>query len=300
MRADELVATSFHSMGTDVTVLSRPADRQAAVSTVTEIFGTWDARFSRFRADSELSRLNRSGGRPFNASEPMIDVIAAAVRAARATAGLFDPTVGPLLVGLGYDRTFDAIDHDAPETSISDWRAGRWTEIEMSRDARWIRLPPGVGLDVGGIAKGMAVDASVAALTSAGISPVAVNAGGDLAVSGSLEGGWHIALDDANDRTVVLHDGALATSSVLRRRWRRGGHEHHHLLDPRTGMPAEGDVVSASVAAASCRAAEVAAKAALLLGPDRAAAFLSARRLGGVLLLRSGEVQSVGEWRGAA
>ena len=279
---------------------ARPSQLGAAIDIVRPYFEAWDERFSRFRSDSELSRLNLSAGTSFPASEPMIEVVAAALAAARVTGGLFDPCVAPRLIALGYDGDFAALAADRPASRLATWSAGAWREIELDRAAGWIRLPAGTTIDLGGIAKGMAVDGALALLEQEGIVPGCVNAGGDLGVIGALEQGWPIGLDEAGARTVVLDAGALATSSVLRRRWRIGSEERHHLIDPRTGMPATGSVVSASVAARSCREAEVAAKAALLLGVTEAASFLDRHRLAGVLTLRSGAVLDIGEWRTAA
>ncbi|HET8570346.1 MAG TPA: FAD:protein FMN transferase [Candidatus Limnocylindria bacterium] len=299
MHAHDLAAASWFSMGTDVSVLAPPDRLTDATNAVHALFTEWDRRLSRFRFDSELSALNRAAGTPFRASSVLFETVSAALTAARATDGLFDPTVGGRLVALGYDATFDALPADRHAAPLPDWPMSAWRDISLDGASQSITLPRGVTIDLGGIAKGMAVDAAVAAATDEGITPIAVNAGGDLAVSGAIDGGWPIALDDAG-RSVLLHDGGLATSSVLRRRWQLNGEPMHHLLDPRSGLPSGSDLVSASVAAPTCRAAEVAAKAALLLGSDRGAAWLAARRLTGVLVLESGSVIDVGERREAA
>lgn len=293
----ELASASFRSMGTNITVFAPIADRDASLALVRGVFTAWDARFSRFRSDSELSRLNASAGTRFAASSSMLEVVAASLVAARVTDGLFDPTLLHRIVGLGYDDQFERLPTDRPAPPMDEWQPGRWAEIGVDRTAGWIELPARTGLDLGGIAKGMAVDAAIAELRERRIVPAAVNAGGDLAVSGPLDGGWPIAIDDAGGRTILLHAGALATSSVLHRRWRVASQERHHLLDPRTGMPVGGQVTSASVAAASCRAAEVAAKAALLLGPEKAALFLAAHRLSGLLVMHDGRTWNLGSWK---
>jgi thiamine biosynthesis lipoprotein len=300
MRRTELASASFQSMGTEITVLAPIADCNASLALVRDTFNAWDARFSRFRSDSELSRLNASAGARFPASPSMLEVVAASLVAARVTGGLFDPTLLHRLVTLGYDDQFERLPADRPAQPMDEWQQGRWAKIGIDRAAGWIELPAGIGMDLGGIAKGMAVDASIAVLRERGIAPAAVNAGGDLGVNGPLDGGWPIAIDDAGGRTILLHAGALATSSVLHRRWRVDNQERHHLLDPRTGMPVGGRVASASVAAPSCRAAEVAAKAALLLGPEKAALFLATHRLSGLLVLHNGRIWNLGNWKEAA
>jgi thiamine biosynthesis lipoprotein len=299
MQASDIGAGSFRSMGTEVQVLAPAPMLDDALDTVGALFEDWDRRFSRFRSDSELCALNAAAGARFAASGPMLEVVVASLIAARVTGGLFDPTVLPRLVDLGYDASFEEPRQDHVARALRPWQPGHWREIGVDARAGWIQLPDGVALDFGGIAKGMAVDAAVRALALRAIRPAAVNAGGDLAVNGELQSGWPIALDDAG-RSITLHSGALATSSVLKRHWQRAGVERHHLIDPRTGEPARGSIVSASVAARSCRAAEVAAKAALLLGQRDAAIFLATHRLGGVLVLNDGTSWNLGEWREAA
>jgi thiamine biosynthesis lipoprotein len=302
VRLAGLAHSAFRSMGTRVSVLSGASDAAVAAPAVRSVFEAWDARFSRFRPDSELSRLNAAVGSRFAASELMIDVVAASLDAARLTDGLFDPALLGRLRELGYDASFELLPADRPVTPLAAWRPGAWREIELDRGAGSIRLPAGTALDLGGIAKGMAVDAAIDTLRAAGVRTAAVNAGGDLAVIGPPPDreSWPIAIDGAGERSVLLRQGALATSSVLRRRWRVGGKERHHLLDPRTGMPAAGRIASASVAAATCRAAEVAAKVALLLGPREAALFLARHRLSGLLVLHDASTWRLGDWQAAA
>ncbi len=300
MPLPDLVASTFPSMGTDVTVLAPASQTDDAAALVRSLFDEWDGRFSRFRSDSELSRLNASAGTRFAASPAMLEAVAASLVAARVTDGLFDPTLLDRLHALGYDDSFERLPADRPAPRLVAPRPRRWQEIRINHEAGWIELPAAVGLDLGGIAKGMAVDAAIAELRARRIGPAAVNAGGDLAVSGTLDAGWPVAIDDAGGRVVVVNAGALATSSVLRRRWRMGGRLQHHLIDPRSGRPADGAIISASVAAPTCRAAEVAAKAALLLGAEAAAIFLAEHRLSGLLVLRNGTTWRLGEWEETA
>jgi thiamine biosynthesis lipoprotein len=285
-------------MGCDVTVLG-PGDRPDAGPLARRIFQSWDRRFSRFRPDSELEQLNDAGGRPFPVSREMLMVMRAALRAARGTDGLFDPLLGARIRELGYDRTFDEMPSQRPVMPLSPWRAGTWREIAIDSRAGTLRLPVGHRLDLGGIAKGMAVDAVLEALLAAGLAFAAVSAGGDLAVAGLPPGKaeWAVAIDGAQGTVVALRGGALATSSVLRRRWVVAGAEQNHLLDPRTGMPAAGPIVQASVAAATCGQAEVAAKMAVLSDLPGAIGRLERHGLAGLLITSEGEAWRVGTWR---
>jgi thiamine biosynthesis lipoprotein len=164
-----------------------------------------------------------------------------------------------------------------------------------------VTLPAGVGVDLGGIGKGMAVDAAVERLRAAGVAVAMVNAGGDLRVLGSPPGAgaWPVAIDGPSGAvTVPLARGALATSGIGRRRWRQGGVERHHLLDPRTGQPAWTGLWSVTVAAATCARAEVAAKTAFILGARAGAGFLAGKGLAGLLATESGAWQTAGPWQG--
>jgi len=288
----------FSSMGTDVAVLV-PPDGPDAAQLVAELFAEWDQRFSRFKPDSELSAVNAAAGVTTEISEPMAAAITAALEAARATDGLFDPLLERRMVELGYDRTFTQLPKGRPEIAVQPWTPGSWRAIALDPVGHTVRLPAGTGLDLGGIAKGMAVDAAVALLADAGLPFAAVNAGGDLAVHGlpPETTSWPIAVEiGLRERTVTLRSGALATSSVLRRRWRVNGSEHHHLLDPRTGMPTLSGLAQATVAAASCRQAEIAAKVALLSGAAAGADFLERHGLAGLLLTHDGTEWHVGHW----
>jgi thiamine biosynthesis lipoprotein len=288
----------FRSMGCDITVLA-PSDHTGAEQIARGVLDAWDARFSRFRADSELELLNDAGGRPFPVSEQMLMVLDAALRAVRATDGLFDPLLGSRMVELGYDRTFDRLPSQRSAVPLAGWRDGAWREIVIDRVRGTVRLPVGYRVDLGGLAKGMAVDAALDALVADGATYAAVSAGGDLAVAGLPPGQsfWPVAIEGPEETVVTLREGALATSSVLRRRWDVQGTERHHLLDPRTGMPSAGPIVQASVAAATCGQAEVAAKMAILSDLPAAIGRLEAQRLAALLFTSDGEAWRVGTWQ---
>ena len=291
-------------MGTTVGVLLPPGSTRRA-GAVRALFTEWEATLSRFRPDSELSALNGVAGREARVSPLLFDVVAASLDAARATEGLFDPTLGARMAELGYDRTFADLPADRPATPRPDacppapWVAGRWRGVGIDGRLRTIRLPAGVALDVGGIAKGMAVDASIALLAAEGVAAAAVNAGGDLAVLG-LPGeapAWTIRIetpvDDRPAPVVAITSGGLATSSVGRRRWHADGEARHHLIDPRDGRSARTDAWSVSVPASTCRVAEVAAKVALVLGRALGGAFLRRHGLDGLIIAEDGTARWV-------
>ena len=290
----------FHAMGTTVTVIAPEGAADEAAARTADLFETWEASLSRFRPDSELSCLNASSGRETSVGPLLLDVVETALRAARATDGLFDPTLLRPLVAAGYDRTFEDVPADGPDDAADPGFTGGWRQVGVDRRRGTVTLPAGAGIDVGGIAKGMAVDAAVADLGALGLSPVAVDAGGDLAVRGLPPGlpAWPVQVEfpEGRDRVVAIAGGALATSSVGRRRWTRGGQERNHLIDPRTAVPVASDAWSATVAADTCARAEVAAKVALLLGSDAAGAFLVRHGLTGLFVRRDGTQLAMGTW----
>ena len=293
-----MAAASFPAMGTEVTVLAPAGHADEAAGRVRRLFEDWERRLSRFRPDSELTRLNAHAGRPVPVGALLYRVLDTALAAARATGGVYDPTMGRQLARLGYDRSFEQVPARSPRRGPAG-PGGGWREVRMDRAARLVTLPPGVGVDLGGIAKGMAVDAAVERLGQAGVGPVMVNAGGDLRVGGRPPGGgdWWIVIDGRRARLrVPLAAGALATSGIARRRWSQGGERRHHLLDPRTGEPARTGLWSVTAVAGSCAQAEVAAKVAFVLGRDPGAEFLRDQGVAGLFAGEDGRWWPAGTW----
>jgi thiamine biosynthesis lipoprotein len=253
-----MLRRAFRAMGTDVELLldAEPGERaDRALDRAEEEFERLEQTMSRFRDDSELSRLNRDGVVD-DASRDLVRVVELALAAREATGGRFDPTVHDAVVDAGYDRTFDAVAPDGPAAAAAPpARCGGGVRVDGAR----IALDPGSHLDLGGIGKGYAVDRVAELLGMLG--PCLVNAGGDLAVRG---GSWPVGVTD--DLTVELTHGGIATSGRDRRRWLRDGEERHHLIDPSTGRPAAATAtpLRVTVVAGSAAAAEVAAKAAFL------------------------------------
>jgi FAD:protein FMN transferase len=290
---------AFPAMGTEVSLITEEAAAGQADEEVRRLFAEWERRLSRFRPDSELSLLNAHPGRAMVVGELLFEVLAAALRAARATGGLYDPTLLRALERLGYDRSFEQVAGGVPAAPGPVPAGGGWRRVELDPQSRTVTLPPGVGVDLGGIAKGMAVDAAVGRLRTAGVGAAMVSAGGDLRVHGLPPGSdcWPIAIDGPRDAvTVPLVRGSLATSGIGRRHWRQGEVERHHLLDPRHARPARTGLLSVTVAAATCAQAEVAAKTAFILGPRPGADFLASKRLAGLLVARSGARWRTGSW----
>jgi FAD:protein FMN transferase len=289
-------------MGTTVRTIV-PEQRPDAAEVVESVVGDWERALSRFRPDSELSRLNACAGRAVSVSPMLFEVTKQALAAARSTGGIFDPSLLRQLLLTGYRTTFEEIPDTAPALTIAPPPGGGWRRVRLDVGARTIRLPIDVELDFGGIAKGMAVDAALLALRDFGVPTALVSAGGDLAVLGTPRNaeGWAVELEAGDDWfPITLHRGAAATSSVTRRRWRQGDEERHHLLDPRTGLPSHSALRSVSAVAADCRQAEVAAKVALILGPEAGRRFIEQRGMSALFVDQHGETELVGPWSDAA
>lgn len=270
----------FRAMGCDVLVGGAgPGELDA----IRRLFAERERTFSRFLPSSELSRVNASTARGMLVSRLFAATLEQALGAAAATGGLVDPTLGAALVAAGYDRDFPllsdaSIRSAAPTAERHGWRA-------VALEGRLLTRPRGLVLDLNGVVKGLAVDDAVALLAADGF----VSAGGDVAARGSC------AVGLPGGGTVSLHGGALATSGTSSRTWMQNGVRQHHLVDPRTGRPSRSRWRTVTVAASSCLAADVAAKASFLLdveGPG----WLDALGLPGRFVSRQ-EIVENAAWR---
>ncbi len=286
-------------MGTTIDLLLPENQAEQGTRIVRDLFAGWEQALSRFITDSELSQLNSAAGTPVAVSDLLYNVLATALTAARATGGVYDPAMLDQLEKIGYDRTFEAIRASDFDPIIPGEPGGRWRGIKVNPIYREVTLPSGVKLDFGGIAKGMAVDAALERLDEHGISAALVNAGGDLAVLGHplTEDVWPIAVPGKERYwTLPLYHGAVATSGIARRNWRQGNILRHHLLDPRTGLPAQSDLWSVTVVTDRCEQAEVAAKVAFILGSRQGADFLRRYHIAGLLVHEDGTWESIEPW----
>jgi thiamine biosynthesis lipoprotein len=289
-------------MGTDVEVIAVGADDTSMTTLgamAADALEAREARWSRFRPDSELCRLNAAAGAPVVMSPSTFALIARAVDAWRATNGRFDPTVLAALEAAGYDRDFDAVPAARPDGPVASPEVPGCGDVVLDPVVSSVRLPPGVALDLGGIGKGVAADEVSSELLAAGVPGVRgvlVNLGGDLRARGEAPAprGWVVAVDDplGTGRTglLALAEGAVATSTRLRRAWTRADRAMHHLIDPRTGAPAASGLASVTVLAGDAARAEVLAKAAFLAGADEGRTLIDAAGATGLLVTDDGDV----------
>jgi len=300
------IGTSVHLLVTDVRALA------TARRMLTEDLAALDAACSRFRADSEIVALDdapadgRGRTGPVRISPLLAGALAVALRAARLTDGDVDPTVGGALSAAGYDRDFALVRRDGPPVRLTVRSVPGWREIELDEAAGVVSLPRGTQLDLGATAKAWAADRASARIAAELGCGVLVNLGGDIAVAGAAPpGGWRIRVQDVTGRpeeppagpsaVIAIHSGGLATSSTAARRWRRGGDVLHHILDPRSGLPAAPVWRTASVAADTCADANAASTAAIIRG-EAALAWLAGLGLPARLVAESGAVVTLSGW----
>jgi thiamine biosynthesis lipoprotein len=297
----------FHAMGTTVSLLLPEARSSDGKRAVQALFEEWEETLSRFRPDSELSCLNGHAGATVAVSPLLFHVLQTALEAAESTDGAYDPTLQRQITDLGYDRTFDEViateEHDGHLLELPAGDAeratpgGGWRRIRLDRQRGEVTLPGDVGVDFGGIAKGLAVDESLVRLRLIGIEAAMVNAGGDLSVRGlppQLDC-WPVVVQGIDRAwTIPLRNGAIATSGIARRHWSQNGSERHHLIDPKTGMPAASGLWAVSAVARVCGQAEVAAKTAFIRGPVGGRVFLESHGLAGLLIQSDGGLITAG------
>ncbi len=287
----------FHAMGSRMLAIL-DADSPAAekgIGAVPAWFEEWEQVLSRFRSDSEVSRLNRSNGQPMEVSQTLWEVFQAAREAEQATGGLVTARVLDAMLWAGYDRSFERLSQAQNANADSVYTEMDFlTPIGWDEPTRTLILPASVHLDFGGVAKGWAAHEAMKRLARVG--PALVDAGGDIAISGPRPGGdlWPIGVNNPFEsgthfETLMLAGCGVATSGKDYHRWLREGTWRHHIIDPRTALPAVTDILAVTVIAPTVLAAEAAAKAILILGSQEGMQWLEDDpTLAGVLVLDDG------------
>lgn len=280
-------------------VVTEPAVLGEAKDLADGVLDEIAAACNRFDPGAEIHRVEAAQGAAVTVSPVLADLLEVAISAASLTDGDVDPTLGSALSALGYDRDLGEILWSGDSLQLVGDRA-RWADIQL--DGGVVRLPPGVELDLGATAKARAADRCSALIAERLGVGVLVSLGGDIATAGcSPDGGWIVRVQDQpGDPTCAVSipgGAALATSSTASRTWQRAGHEFHHIIDPRIGMPVEAIWRTATVVAATCVHANTLTTAALVRGW---AALAWMRELGApARLVRAGEnpeVVTLGSW----
>jgi FAD:protein FMN transferase len=310
MPARQLATKQWPAIGTTAhVVVTSPTALDAATAIVAAELDALDRACSRFRPDSEIATLAGAGGAWVTVSDVLAEVLACAVDVARSTDGDVDPTMGADLHHLGYDRDFGEL-VEVPQSVFATTpltyrivRRATWCDIELDMANRRVRVPAGVVIDLGAVAKAWSADRCARRVaTEIGVG-VLISLGGDIATAGvGPLAGWVVRVQDKPDSAagpscaIVLHDGyAVATSSTLTRSWLRGASRLHHILDPATRLPADPVWRTVTVAAASCVQANGASTAAIVRG-RRAPQWLAGLGMAARFVDAQGVVSSVGSW----
>jgi thiamine biosynthesis lipoprotein len=290
--------------GMAVVLTTDPSAADAADAIARAETAAMDEACSRFRPDSELARVNAAAGAPVIVGALFAAVVSAALRAAAATDGDVDPTCGAGLEAAGYDRDIELLRHAGVRITMRERvPAPGWQTVGWNPGTRTLRTGPGCRLDFGAVAKALAADRAAALAARTLGCGVLVSLGGDIATAGPAPvDGWqiriaddHRAAADAPGPVISLRSGGLATSSTTTRRWQTTDGTAHHILDPRTGAPADAPWRTVSVTAATCVDANTASTAALVRGHG-AVTWLDRHGLPARLVRRDGRVLVLGGW----
>jgi thiamine biosynthesis lipoprotein ApbE len=287
----------------DSEICALQARSQASAQARSQASAQADAQASA-QARSQANAQARSHAEAQQVSPLLAEAIAVALRAAELTDGDVDPTVGAAMSALGYDRDFEQLQHADPAGGLTVRTVPGWRQVRL--EGRTLTMPANTRLDLGATAKAWAADRSAARIAQQTGCGVLVSLGGDIAVAGPApRGGWRIRVQDVTGSPdeapagpyalIAIRDGGLATSSTKARRWQRGGDVLHHILDPRTGLPAEPVWRTVSVAAGTCADANAASTAAVIRG-RAALGWLARLGLPARLVDATGVVFTVAGW----
>jgi FAD:protein FMN transferase len=307
MTTGEITRDTFEVFGTTAVLLVTSPDAAGPARSIADrVLAEVDLACSRFRPDSELSRLNAADGEPVEISRTFAALLAAALRAARLTGGDVDPTCGRALTTLGYDRDFAdvrAAGNVPPRLTGPVGPVPGWRRVLLDHGARRVRLGGGAQLDLGATAKAWAADKCAEQIARSVGCGVLVSLGGDVAVAGEAPpAGWQVRVTDdhaappsAAGQTVTICTGGLATSSTTVRTWAVGRRTVHHIIDPATGEPARSCWRTVSVAAGTCTDANTASTAAIIRSAA-ALAWLHDVGLPARLVRHDGTVETTAGW----
>jgi thiamine biosynthesis lipoprotein len=253
-----------------------------------------ERRWSRFLPSSDVSRLNTMPDAFAIVSSDTIDLLATMKQAWRVSNGRYDPTLLAAINAAGYSTSRDGSGRTSTRAG-SRRRGCTIADVTIDAATSTVVVPAGIGLDPGGIGKGLAADIVVTELLERGTGGALVSVGGDLAAAGTPPSaqGWYVAIEDPFDpsrqlTTLALDAGGVATSSTQSRTWVKDGRRRHHVIDPATQSCAVTDLAAVTVIARAGWEAEVHATAALLAGADRAIEYLLRRQLDGIAITLDG------------
>jgi thiamine biosynthesis lipoprotein len=227
-----------------------PAVLGAACGELKALMDRVDKAASRFRSDSELSIVNHRAGALVPVSRLLVELVDVSLVAAQVSGGAVDPTVGPAVIAAGYDADIETVRRRFPEPPADSGLVVGWREVRLNRKLALLGVPEGSALDLGASAKAWTADRAANVLSRRYGCAVLVEIGGDLRAAGVPTKPWVITVAErAGDPGVLvtLSHGGLTTSTRTVRRWQTPTGYAHHVIDPRTGSPADGKYRTASV-----------------------------------------------------
>ncbi|MGG1677995.1 FAD:protein FMN transferase [Neobacillus sp. NRS-1170] len=253
---------------------------------------------SRFKEDSELSLLNQQIRKEVAISADMFSILTLAESFYKETDGIFNPGVLTALESIGYSKSIEIIKGQKLEIA-SPSAIAAINPFTLNESLQSVMLH--TKIDLGGIAKGWVIDNAANLLAKIGFG--FINVGGDIRIFGSLPRQLNIGIENPFENTKIItsiqvKDGALATSTSMKRKWMLNGKQAHHLIDSRTGKSSETGIVSATVTAPTALEADVWAKTALLLGADKGQDWLESKGCLSVLINKDGEIWKRGRQDG--
>ena len=279
----------FEAMGTEIILNARLKENEGSLlSEVKNAIGDFSDRFSRFLPNNELAELNNAHGQKIQASSMLIEMLVAMKKFYRETDGVFDPTIIGVLEETGYDRDFAKIGEDEkfPKERVREKILQHYFQrvpldsLKIIGDT--LQAPLGFRVDTGGSGKGYIVD-YVAKKFFSSVENYWISAGGDLLARGHRENGigWEVGVQNPlmpeQDIFILKTKGeqvAIATSGIIKRKWKKNGLAWHHIIDPRTGLPVENDILSVTVIASDTLRADIFAKTVLILGAEKGLEFM--------------------------
>ena len=263
-----------------------------------------DLAASRFRLDSEVSRLAANDGVAMVVSGLLYDEISQALRASTITKGYLDPTLGQTISDLGYCKDFELLKAEVQDgVKMRVVMPSGYRSVVLDPGARSVKVPPGVLLDLGATAKPHLADRIRDSLLGTYEVDVLVNLGGDISCFSSDQANpWYINVTDDQSLNIDspgeilgFSSGGVATSSIKKRSWSKSGALHHHIIDPYTGRSAVGEIEAVTVLAGSALDANIASTATISMG-SFGLAWLESTRLPAIVKLRDGSSKTLGSW----
>ncbi|MEH7076001.1 FAD:protein FMN transferase [Neobacillus drentensis] len=286
---------NFNSMSTMVQLSINQELFANDLMPVYKLFASVEDTCSRFKEDSELSKLNQQLGKEVEVSDSLFSILKEALKFYEETNGVFNPGILSAIENSGYTKSIEYI--KGRELGVPSPTAPVFTKLkpyQLDEEKQTVLL--NTGIDLGGIAKGWVVDRAADILSETGYG--FVNVGGDIRIFGSLPRSLNIGIEDPINPSKMLSsiqvsDGAVATSTSMKRRWTMNGSSKHHLIDAATGEPSASTIISSTVTSPTAVEADVLAKVVLLLGEERGKALLSVKRYPAVIINEAKEI-----WRG--